>query len=144
MKVNRKFGFHLDKRLAGWGSFVRWRAYRRAMLSIAALCCIAFVLSARAQQQPPPEDPEDEKQIGLWLDQGFSAELATGKSLEVEFHERLDEGASNLFEYFGQAGIAFRLRPWLTVTPIYRYQRFPGNPTIEYENRLLLNLTLSK
>ena len=27
--------------------------------------------------------------------------------------------------------------------PIYRYQRFPGNPTIAYENRLQLNLTLS-
>jgi hypothetical protein len=101
-------------------------------------------LSAEAQQPQPPEDPEDEKQIGLWLDQGLSAGLSTSTSLEAEFHERLDEGASNLFEYFVQAGIAFRLRPWLTVTPIYRYQRFPGNPTIEYENRLLLNLTLSK
>jgi hypothetical protein len=29
------------------------------------------------------------------------------------------------------------------VTPSYRYQRFPGNPNIEYENRLLLNSTLS-
>ena len=27
--------------------------------------------------------------------------------------------------------------------PIYRYQRFPGNPAIAYENRLQLNLTLS-
>jgi hypothetical protein len=96
-----------------------------------------------AQQQQEPEDPEDEKQIGLWLDQGLSAGLWANKSLELEFHERLDEGASNLFEYFVQGGVAFRLRPWLTVIPIYRYQRFPGNPTIAYENRLQLNLTLS-
>src|SRR5262249_35049176 len=62
---------------------------------------------------------------------------------EFEFHERFDEGASNLFEYFAQGGVAFRLRPWLTVIPIYRYQRFPGNPTVAYENRLQLNITLS-
>ncbi|MGA9720534.1 MAG: DUF2490 domain-containing protein [Acidobacteriaceae bacterium] len=97
---------------------------------------------ARAQQQPP-EDPEDEKQIGLWLDQGVSAGLSSDKSLEVEFYERLDEGASNLFEYFVQGGVAFRLRPWITIAPMYRYQRFPGNPAIDHENRLLLNVTLS-
>jgi hypothetical protein len=96
-----------------------------------------------AQQQPLPEDPEDEKQIGLWLDQGISSSLSANKSLEVEFHERFDEGASNLFEYFVQGGVAFRLRPWLTLIPIYRYQRFPGNPATTYENRLQLNLTLS-
>ena len=27
---------------------------------------------------------------------------------------------------------------------MYRYQRFPGNPTVAYENRLLLNITLSR
>jgi Protein of unknown function (DUF2490) len=96
-----------------------------------------------AQRQQGPEDPEDEKQIGIWLDQGLSAGLSANKSLEIEFHERLDEGASNLFEYFVQGGVAFRLRPWLTVIPIYRYQRYPSNPTIAYENRLQLNLTLS-
>lgn len=104
-----------------------------------------FLLSvpAKAQQQPAPEDPEDEKQIGLWLDQGVSTGLSANKSLEIEFHERFDEGASNLFEYFLQGGVAFRLRPWITVIPIYRYQRFPGNPTVAYENRLQLNVTLS-
>ncbi|HEY6274656.1 MAG TPA: hypothetical protein VIX19_21945 [Terriglobales bacterium] len=65
---------------------------------------------------------EDEKQIGLWLDQGISTPLSTNKSLELEFHERLDEGASNLFEYFFQGGVAFRLKPWFTIIPIYRYQ----------------------
>jgi len=106
------------------------------------LCCVT-VVPARAQQQQPPEDPENEKQIGLWLDQGISAGLSTNKSLEVEFHERFDEGASNLYEYFVQGGVAFRLRPWVTLIPIYRYQRFPGNPTVAYENRLQLNITLS-
>ena len=97
----------------------------------------------KAQQPPKPEDPENEKQIGLWLDQGVSTPFSANKSLDVEFHERFDEGASNLFEYFVQAGVAFRLRPWFTVIPSYRYQRFPGNPSITYENRLLLNFTLN-
>ena len=107
------------------------------------LLSAGLAVPATAQQQQPPEDPEDEKQVGLWLDQGISADLTPDKSLEFETHQRFDEGASNLFEYFFQGGPAFRLLPWLTVTPIYRYQRFPANPTIAYENRLLLNLTLS-
>jgi hypothetical protein len=107
-----------------------WYALRnphRGVLLAIVFCCVT-VVPARAQQQQPPEDPEDEKQIGLWLDQGISTGLSTNKSLEVEFHERFDEGASNLYEYFVQGGVAFRLRPWVTVIPIYRYQRFPGNP----------------
>jgi hypothetical protein len=32
---------------------------------------------ALAQQQQEPEDPEDEKQIGMWLDQGLSASLVS-------------------------------------------------------------------
>jgi hypothetical protein len=48
-----------------------------------------------------------------------------------------------LYEYFFEGGIAFRPRPWFTLIPIYRYQRYPGNPTTSYENRLQLNLTLS-
>jgi hypothetical protein len=118
------------------------RGMRRLFMFV-LLCCCILAVPARAQQQPQTEDPEDEKQIGLWLDQGISAGLSANKSLEIEIHERLDEGASNLFEYFFKGGIAFRLRPWLTVIPIYRYQRFPGNPAIAYENRLQLNLTLS-
>jgi Protein of unknown function (DUF2490) len=105
--------------------------------------CLALTLTARAQQQPP-EDPEDEKQFGLWLDQGISSPFSSNKSLEAEFHERLDENASNFYEYFVQAGVGFRLLPILAVTPYYRYQRFPGNPNVEYENRILLNITLSK
>jgi len=113
------------------------------VIVLAVVCCCVLVVPASAQQQQLPEDPEDEKRLGLWLDQGISADLSTNKSLEVEFHERFDEGASNLYEYFVQSGLAFRLRPWLTLIPIYRYQRFPGNPTTAYENRLLLNLAVS-
>lgn len=108
----------------------------------AALCCCVVTGQGRAQQQAA-EDPEDDKKLGLWLDQGISSGLTANKSFEIELHERLDEGISNLYEYFVQGGIAFRVRPWLTVTPLYRYQRFPGNPTVAYENRLLLNVTMS-
>jgi hypothetical protein len=102
-----------------------------------------LAVSARAQQQPKPEDPEDEKQIGLWLDQGLSTGLSSNRFLDIEFHERFDEGASSLLEYFAQGGVSFRLRPWFTLIPIYRYQRFPSNANSAYENRLQLNLTLS-
>jgi hypothetical protein len=119
------------------------RRIRRIASAVVLLCFCGLAFPIRAQQVPGVEDPEDEKQVGLWLDQGISADLSPDKSLEVEVHERFDEGASNLFEYFFQGGIAFRLRPWLSVTPIYRYQRFPANPTVAYENRLQFNLTVS-
>ena len=115
-------------------------ACRRLVL---ALCCCALAVAVRAQQQQLPEDPEDDKRFGLWLDQGLSAALWTHKSLEIEFYERFDEGASNLYEYFVQGGVAFRFRRWLMVLPIYRYQRYPVSTTA-YENRILLNLTLSR
>ena len=116
---------------------------RRSICVLAVLCSCIWAGPVRAQQQPEPEDPEDDKQFGLWLDQGVSTELSPNKSLDIEFHERFDEGGSNLYEYFVQGGLAFRLRPWFTLIPIYRYQRFPGNPNIAYENRVQLNLTLS-
>lgn len=112
----------------------------RVIVLSALFCC---VMTGHARAQQPPEDPEDVKKLGLWLDQGISTGLTPSKSLETEFYERYDEVISNLYEYFVQAGVAFRVRPWLTVTPLYRYQRFPGNPTIAYENRLLLNVTMS-
>jgi hypothetical protein len=102
------------------------------------------VLSVSARAQQLPEDPEDDKQLGLWLDQGVSTGLSADKSLDVEVHERFDEGGVNLYEYFFQGGVGFRLSPWLAVTPSYRYQRFPGNANTDYENRLLLNITVSK
>lgn len=122
---------------------MKWTSCRRTAFGIALLCCWILAVPARAQQQSLPEDPEDDKQFGLWLDQGLSAGLTADKSLEVEAHQRLDEGGSNLYEYFFQGGVAFRLRPWLVVTPSYRYQRYPGNPSIAYENRLLLGALLS-
>ncbi len=121
---------------------IKRTAIWRIVSALGILGCCLLTIPARAQQSKP-EDPEDEKKIGLWLDQGISTPLSAGKSLEVELHERLDEGATNLFEYFIQAGVAFRPRSWLTLIPIYRYQRFPGNPAITYENRLQFNVTLS-
>jgi hypothetical protein len=106
-------------------------------------CTWILALAARAQQPQPPEDPEDDKRFGLWLDQGLSAGLWTDKSLEVEFHERFDENSSQLYEYFVQAGMAFRPLPWLMILPSYRYQRYPPAATA-YENRILLNITVSK
>jgi hypothetical protein len=126
----------------GHKSNLRPRGFRCTVLMLAVLCGGGLTLTAQVRQQKP-EDPEDEKKIGLWLDQGISVPLSEDKSLDIEFHERFDEGASNLFEYFVQAGVAFRPRPWLTLIPIYRYQRFPGNPAIAYENRLQFNITLS-
>lgn len=105
---------------------------------VAGVCLCLLALPVTAQTQ----DPENEKRLGLWLDQTVSAGLATNRSMEFEFHQRLDQGASQLFEYFFQGGPGFVLKPWLTVIPIYRYQRFVGNPT-SYENRLIVNLTLS-
>jgi hypothetical protein len=115
----------------------------RRVLLFAVLCCSIGTARARAQQQQPPEDSEDDKRLGLWLDQGISSGLTPNASLEIEFHERYEEVITNFYEYFVQGGIAFRVRPWLTVTPLYRYQRFPGNPKIVYENRLLFNVTMA-
>jgi hypothetical protein len=109
---------------------------------LALLCSCMLALSARGQQSKP-EDPEDEKQFGLWLDQGIFTPFSTNKSVDIEFHERLDEGGTNLYEYFVQGGVAFRPRTWLMLIPIYRYQRYPGNPSITYENRIQFNTTLS-
>jgi hypothetical protein len=106
------------------------------------MCSCLLAITAMAQETPQ-QDPENERRLGLWFDQAISAGLSEDKSLEFEFHQRLDEGASNLFEYFFQGGLAFRLRPWLMLLPIYRYQRYPGDANTSYENRLLLNLTLS-
>jgi hypothetical protein len=105
-----------------------------------AVCCV--LLSAIPAWSQSQQDPENEKGFGLWLDQGVSTALAPNRSLDVEFYERFDQNMSNLYEYFVQGGPGFRVRPWLSVTPMYRYQRYPGSDT-SYENRLLLNLTAS-
>jgi len=114
--------------------------FSRAAAAAVFLCFCLWPGPARAQE---PNDPENDKRLGLWIDQIVSAGIAPNRSLELEFHQRSDDGASNLYEYFFQGGLAFRLRPWLTLLPSYRYQRFPGDPTIAFENRLLVNITLS-
>jgi hypothetical protein len=115
---------------------------RNALLLVAVFCFLA-VGRASAQKPGLVEDPEDDKKLGLWLDQGLSYGLTPGTSLEFEAHQRSDEDVSNFYEYFFQGGVAFRVRPWLTITPSYRYQRYPGNPAVNYENRLLVNATLA-
>jgi len=102
------------------------------------------LLASPVRAQQPDQDPEIETRTGLWLDQGISADLARNRSVELEFHQRFDEGISNLFEYFGQGGIAFRPRSWFMVLPSYRYQRYPGDPATSYENRVIFNLTFAK
>jgi hypothetical protein len=109
----------------------------------AGVVCYCLLAIPAMPQELPQQDPENERRLGLWFDQAISVRLPEDKSLEFEFHQRLDEGASNLFDYFFQGGVAFRLRPWLMLLPIYRYERYPGDTTTSYENRLLLNITLS-
>jgi hypothetical protein len=106
------------------------------------LCYCLLTIPVMAQELPQ-QDPENERRLGLWFDQATSAGLSENKSLEFGFHQPLAEEASNLFEYFFQGGMAFRLRPWLMLLPIYRYQRYPGDTATSHEDRLLLNLTLS-
>jgi len=106
-------------------------------------CCVLAVPAIAQRQQQQVEDPEDDHGIGLWLDQGISAPLSPKSSLEFEFHERFDEGVTQLYEYFFQAGVAYRPRSWLTLIPIYRYQRYPPGTTTTYESRVQFNLTLS-
>ena len=64
-----------------------------------------MAVPAIAQQ---PEDPENDHRLGLWLDQAISIGLEGNRSLEFESHQRFDEGASDLYEYFFQGGVAFR------------------------------------
>src|SRR5271168_539160 len=66
----------LLSRRAGDGSTFRWMTMRRMVCVIAVLCSCFLAVPARAQQQQEPEDPENEKQFGLWLDQGISKGLS--------------------------------------------------------------------
>src|SRR5208283_1405381 len=94
-------------RSTGESRKARRTAELRILFVFAVVGPCILALPARAQQSPKPEDPEDDKQIGLWLDQGISVGLSANTSLEVESHERFDEGASNLYEYFVQSGVGF-------------------------------------
>ena len=77
---------------------LRQREVLQLSVAVFLLCCCLLAVPATAQQQ----DPENEKGTGLWLDQTISAGLSPNSSLEFEFHQRFDQGASNLFEYFFQ------------------------------------------
>ena len=116
---------------------------RTDMHLVAAVLLGCCLLTVPALAQQPQQDPEDDRRLGLWLDQSISVGLSSNNSLQFDFSQRFDQGASNLYDYFFQGGFAFRPRPWLTVIPIYRYQRYPIGATTSYENRLQLNLTLS-
>ena len=70
-------------RSVGNGSTVKWTTKRRVVCLVAVLCGWALAIPVTAQQQPLPEDPEDEKQIGLWLDQVISTALSPNTSLEA-------------------------------------------------------------
>ena len=86
----------------------RWSAFRLQWLVLLGITiCSIIVAPARAQQQQPPEDPEDDKRLGLWLDQGISSGLTPSKSLETEFHERYDEVISSFYEYFFKVASRF-------------------------------------
>jgi hypothetical protein len=108
------------------------------------LCCCLPAIPALAQPILPQDDPENERRLGLWLDQAVSVGLSAKTSLVCEFHQRFDEGGTNLFDYFFQGGPGFRPRPWLLVIPMYRYQRYPGDSFTPYEHRLLLNVTFNR
>jgi hypothetical protein len=104
-------------------------------------CCLA--IPAIAQPLLPQEDPENERKLGAWFDETISIGLSEQRSLEFAFHQRLDEGGTNLFVYFFTGGMEFRPRPWLAILPAYRYIRYPGDTFTSYENRLMLNVTLT-
>jgi len=108
-----------------------------------AIPAIAQQQQQQQQQEQASQDPENERRLGLWFDEPISFGLSSNRSLEFALHQRLDEGASNLFALFFTGGMEFRPRPWLTILPTYRYCRYPGDATTSYENRLMLNITLS-
>jgi hypothetical protein len=103
--------------------------------AVAVLCCCLLSIPAIAQQQPQ-QDPGNERRLGL---RRPFAEQISG----VRIPSTVGRGSLELLRVLLPGGIGFHLRRWLTLMPIYRYQRYPGDPATPYENRLLLNLTLS-
>ena len=53
----------------------------------------------------------------LWLDQNLSVRLTPKTSLQVKFAERANQGASDLFQVYGQVGVAIQAKPWLVIAP---------------------------
>jgi len=110
---------------------------------VVVLCSSLLALPAIAQPLQPDQDPENERKLGAWFDEAISIGLSENRSLEFAFHQRLDEGGTNLFVYFFTGGMEFRPRSWLAILPAYRYIRYPGDATTSYENRLMLTVTLT-
>ncbi len=78
----------------------------------------------------------------LWLDQNFSVRLSPKTSLQIKFAERANQGASDLFQVYGQVGMAIQAKPWLEIAPVFRHDRHdPFDPGSLYENRPLLDVT---
>ncbi len=116
----------------------------RIVCVIALLCSCFLAIPARAQQQPEPEDPEDEKQDRALAGSGnlhstFNKQIS-GSRIPSSGSTRAHPTCSSISF---KAASPFDCGRGSRLIPIYRYQRFPGNPKINYENRLQLNLTLS-
>jgi hypothetical protein len=105
------------------------------------LCCCLSAIPARAQPILPDQDPENDRRLGAWYDETLSIGLSSNRSLEFAFHQRFDEGGTNLFVYFFTGGMEFRPRSWLAILPAYRYMRYPDDRTTSFENRLMLTIT---
>ena len=70
---------------------------RCVLFVVTVLFCNGLAVPARAQQQQAPEDPEDEKQVGLWLDQGISADLSSDKVAGIRIPPTLRRGSIEPF-----------------------------------------------
>jgi hypothetical protein len=111
--------------------------------AFAVLCGCLLSIPAIAQPLLPQQDPDDDRKLGLWIDQAISIGLSENRSLEFAFHQRFDEGGTNLSVYSFTGGMEFRARPWLAILLAYRYARYPGDATTSYENRLMLAVTMT-
>jgi hypothetical protein len=81
----------------------------------------------------------------LWLDQILALRLSPKTSLQLRLTERADQGASHLFQMYGQVGVAIQAKPWLVIAPLFRHDRHdPFDPDARYENRPLLDVTVRR
>jgi hypothetical protein len=107
---------------------------RDASSSLASLAALILLSSVHAYSQGVDNE--------LWLDQNLSVSFSPRTSLQIKFAERANQGASDLFQVYGQVGVAFQVKPWLAVAPVFRHDRHdPFDPNARYENRPLLDIT---
>ncbi len=113
---------------------LRIRKFTRAAARLALLAALILPRAEPAAAQTVDNE--------LWLDQNFSVGLSPKASLQIKFAERANQGASDLFQIYGQVGVAFQVKPWLAVAPAFRHDRHdPFDPNARFENRPLLDLT---